>query len=168
MNQTNNKIDNYLAEGCGRCPLVGTSDCKVHNWTEELKKLRTIVLECGLTEELKWGVPCYTFQNKNILLVSAFKEFCVISFFKGSLLKDAKNILERPGANSQATRYIKFTSVEEIINLKNTLKSYISEAIEVEKAGLKVEFKKNPEPIPPCPQNRSRSTRSVQTDSASG
>jgi len=97
---------------------------------------------------LKWGVPCYTYQNNNILLVSAFKDFCAVSFFKGSLLKDPGNILEKPGEHSQATRLIKFESVEEILKMESVLKSYIYEAIEIEKAGLKIELKKNPEPIP--------------------
>jgi uncharacterized protein YdeI (YjbR/CyaY-like superfamily) len=110
--------------------------------------LRAIVLECGLTEELKWGVPCYTYENKNILLVSAFKEYCVSSFFKGVLLKDLHNILEKPGPHSQSDRVIKFTSVQRINELEEVLKAYIFEAIEVEKAGLRVEFKKSPEPIP--------------------
>lgn len=144
----NPKIDQYLSEGCGRCPLGGTSGCKVHKWPEELKKLRSIVLDCGLKEELKWGVPCYTYQNKNILIVSAFKEFCTISFFKGSLLNDTKRILVKPGGNSQAARYIKLTHIQEIIENESILKTYIFEAIEVEKAGLKVDFKPNPEPIP--------------------
>ncbi len=144
----NPKIDQYLSKGCMRCPLGGTSNCKVHNWTEELKKLRSIVLECGLTEELKWGVPCYTFQNKNILIVSAFKDFCAISFFKGSLLSDTNNILTKPGDNSQAARYAKFTNLQEIVKMEAVLKRYVFEAIELEKAGLKVDFKKSPEPIP--------------------
>jgi uncharacterized protein YdeI (YjbR/CyaY-like superfamily) len=144
----NPKIDNYLTDGCGRCPLGGTPGCKVHSWTEELKKLRKIVLDCGLTEEIKWGVPCYTFQQKNILLVSAFKEYCALSFFKGSLLSDKNNILQKPGENSQAARLFKFTSVQEILEMEAILEAYIFEAIEVEKAGLRVVFKKNPEPIP--------------------
>jgi uncharacterized protein YdeI (YjbR/CyaY-like superfamily) len=148
MNEMNPKIDNYIAEGCGRCPLGGTSDCKVHQWSEELNTLRTILLDCGLTEELKWGVPCYTNQNKNIVLISALRKHCSFSFFKGVLLKDPNNILEKPGPNSQSDRVIKFTSVRQIVELENILKAYVSEAIEVEKAGLKVKFKKNPEPIP--------------------
>jgi uncharacterized protein YdeI (YjbR/CyaY-like superfamily) len=144
----NPKIDKYLSEGCGRCPLGGTSDCKVHNWTDELKKLRKLVLDCGLTEELKWGVPCYTYRNNNVLIVSAFKDFCAVSFFKGSLLKDPYGILAKPGKNSQATRYARFTNIQEIIEAEPVLKAYIFEAIEAEKAGWKVEFKKNPEPIP--------------------
>lgn len=145
MNKT---VDNYLLEGCGRCPLGGTTDCKVHNWINELELLRMIVLDCGLTEECKWGVPCYTFQNKNVLIISAFKDYCSISFFKGALLSDIKGILEKPGKNSQASRLIRITNIERIIEIKDEIKTYIYEAIEVEKAGLRVEFKKNLDPIP--------------------
>lgn len=144
----NPKIDTYLIEGCGRCPLGGTADCKVHTWTEELEKLRKIVLDCGLTEELKWGVPCYTYMGKNVAIVSAFKDYCAISFFKGALLADTEGILKSPGESSQATRLIKFTSNQEIIMLEAILKAYIFKAVEVEKAGLKIEFRKNPEPVP--------------------
>ncbi|UII29576.1 YdeI/OmpD-associated family protein [Fulvivirga ulvae] len=148
MEVKNPKIDAYLAEGCGRCPLGGTPDCKVHNWQKELKLLRTIVLGCGLTEELKWGVPCYTFQNSNVSIVAAFKEYCSLSFFKGALLNDAHNILVKPGENTQSDRLVRFTNVEEIMELEPILKAYIYEAIEVEKAGLKVSFKKDQEPMP--------------------
>lgn len=144
----NPKVDEYLLDGCGRCPLGGTPQCKVHNWEEELKMLRAIVLDCGLTEALKWGVPCYAFQQSNVLIVSAFKDYCALSFFKGALLQDTDNILEKPGKNSQAARLIKFTDTGTIAEMESTLKSYIFEAVEVEKAGLKVTFKKNPEPIP--------------------
>ncbi len=144
----NKSVDNYFIDGCGRCPLGGTSDCKVHNWTEELELLRDIANSCGLNEESKWGVPCYTFNKKNVLIVSAFKEFAAISFFKGALLSDNKKILEKPGKNSQAARYMKFTNVTDIKSIQDEIKSYIFEAIEVEKAGLKLEFKKNPEPLP--------------------
>jgi len=141
MNGMNPKIDTYLVVGCGRCPLGNTPECKVHTWTRELEILREIVLECGLTEELKWSVPCYSFEGNNIAIVSAFKEFCSLSFFKGSLLKDTDEILTKQGENSQAARLVKFTDVEKIIDLESILKSYIYEAIEIEKAGLKVEFK---------------------------
>ena len=144
----NPAIDAYLTEGCGRCPLGGTSECKVHTWTRELEALRQIVLECGLTEELKWSVPCYTWQGKNVSLLSAFKDYCALSFFKGSLLSDHAGILKSPGASSQATRLFKFTGLQEIIEQEALVKSYVYEAIEVEKAGINVEFKKNPEPIP--------------------
>jgi uncharacterized protein YdeI (YjbR/CyaY-like superfamily) len=144
----NPKIDTYLAEGCGRCPLGGTPNCKVHNWQQELATLRMLVLECGLTEELKWDVPCYTFQSKNILIVAAFKEYAALSFFKGALLQDSEKLLKQHGENSQAVRLFRFTNVSEIIELEPILKAYIFEAIEIEKAGFKVEFKKNPEPFP--------------------
>ena len=111
-------------------------------WQEEFEKLRMIILECGLTEELKWGVPCYTFQNRNIVLIHGFKEYCAILFVKGALLNDAKNILIRQTQNVQAARQIRFTNVREIVKLKPILKTYIYEAIEVEKAGLKVNLKK--------------------------
>ena len=141
----NPKVDNYLIDGCGRCPLGATPQCKVNNWREELKELRRIVLDCGLTEEVKWGIPCYTFKNNNIVLVSAFKEYCSLSFFKGALLKDAGKILKKPGENSQAARLFRFTNVDEIIKLESKIKEYIFEAVEVEKAGLKVNFKKSSE-----------------------
>jgi len=144
----NKSVDNYLLEGCRRCPLGGTADCKVLQWIPELERLRTIVVECGLTEACKWGVPCYTFDDKNILLVSAFKAHCSISFFKGSLLNDTKNFLIKPGKNSQAVRSIQFTSLGMITKLESNIKTFIYEAIEVEKAGLKVNFKKHSEPIP--------------------
>lgn len=146
--QLNPQIDQYLIEGCMRCPLGATADCKVLNWTAELKALREIMLICGLTEESKWGVPCYTYNNKNVLLVSAFKDFFAISFFKGALLQDSEGMLVKPGENSQASRLLKFTDLKQIAPLEETIKAYVFEAIEIEKAGLKVEFKKNPEPIP--------------------
>ncbi|MEL7002611.1 MAG: DUF1801 domain-containing protein [Bacteroidota bacterium] len=145
MNQT---VDNYLVEGCGRCPLGGTPECKALHWTAELELLRAIALDCQLKEESKWGVPCYTSGGKNVILISAFKDYCVISFFKGSLLTDPKNILAKPGENSQAGRMLKFTDTERIIELEDDIKDLIREAIQVEKSGLKVKFKKNPEPIP--------------------
>lgn len=141
----NPKVDIYLTIGCGRCPLVNTPECKVHNWTAELAKLREITLDCGLTEEVKYSVPCYTFEKSNILLLGAFKENCVISFFKGALLKDSAKILQKPGENTQGGRVIRFTDVRKIIELENTLKDYIFEAVEIEKQGLKVEFKETSE-----------------------
>lgn len=141
MSKINPKVDTYLAVGCGRCPLGNTPECKVHNWTQELETLREIALDCGLTEELKWGVPCYTFEGNNIAIISAFKEFCSISFFKGVLLKDADRILSKQGENSQAARLVKFTDIRQILEKESILKSYIYEAVEIKKAGLKVEFK---------------------------
>lgn len=144
----NTSVESYFSDGCGRCPLGGTSRCKVHNWTEELKLLRSLIIDCGLEEESKWGVPTYTYHKNNVLILAAFNEYCSISFFKGALLSDDAKILEKPGKNTQAARLIKFTDVKEIPKLKSKIKAYIFEAIEVEKAGLKVEFEKNPQPIP--------------------
>jgi len=128
MNRMNPKVDGYLRRS--------------KKWQEELEKLRKIVLDCGLTEELKWGVPCYTFQESNVVLIHVFKDYCALLFFKGALLKDAKGILIQQTANVQAARQIRFTNVREIVKMKTILKAYIYEAIEVEKAGLKVNFKK--------------------------
>ena len=144
----NNKVDIYLTEGCGRCSLYRTPQCKVHTWPEELKHLRRIVLECGLNEAYKWSQPCYTYQGSNILIVTAFKEFAALAFFKGSLLTDPKGILVAPGENSQAARQVRFTSSKDILEKESILKTYIFEAIEIEKAGLKVNFKMDLDPIP--------------------
>jgi uncharacterized protein YdeI (YjbR/CyaY-like superfamily) len=122
---------------------------KTKKWQEELEKLRTIVLDCRLTEELKWGVPCYTFQKANIVLIHVFKEYCAFLFFKGALLNDTNGILIQQTKNVQAGRQIRFTNVREIVKMKPILKAYIYEAIEVEKAGLKVNFKKATEFIIP-------------------
>lgn len=110
-------------------------------WNDELVQLRRIVLACNLEEAVKWGVPCYTYQNKNILLFHSFKEFCGIGFFKGSLLQDQEKILSKPGENSQASRILRFKSTKEILEVEQLIKAYIFEAIEVEKAGLKVQMK---------------------------
>jgi uncharacterized protein YdeI (YjbR/CyaY-like superfamily) len=127
----------------GMNPKVDGFISKAKKWRKEFKKLRTIVLDCGLTEELKWYQPCYTLQKSIVLLISGFKEYCALAFFKGSLLKDAKGILVAPGENSQAVRQIRFTNVRDIVAMEPVLKAYIREAIEVQKAGLKV--KKNTE-----------------------
>lgn len=164
MNKMNSLVDTYLAAGCGRCPLGNTPECKVHKWDAELGQLRAIVLDCGLTEELKWSVPVYTFEKNNIILLSAFKEYCVISFFKGALLKDDHEILTKPGANTQAARVVRFTGVREIIELEDVLKKYIHEAVEAEKAGLKVELKKPAEYlIPEELQNRLNENSALKT-----
>lgn len=114
---------------------------KTEKWQEEVKKLRTIVLDCGLTEELKWGTPCYMFQGKNIVLIHTFKEYCALLFFKGALLQDTNGVLIQQTERVQAARQIRFTTIQEIAELVPVLKTYIYEAIEVEKAGLKVNLK---------------------------
>jgi uncharacterized protein YdeI (YjbR/CyaY-like superfamily) len=130
-------------------PKVDFFFSKAKKWQEEFEKLRTIVLDSGLTEELKWGVPCYTFQKSNIVLMHGFKEYCALLFFKGALLKDAKSILIQQTKNVQSARQIRFTNVREIVKMEPILKAYIHEAIEVEKSGLKVNFKKTSEFIIP-------------------
>jgi uncharacterized protein YdeI (YjbR/CyaY-like superfamily) len=122
---------------------------KTGKWQEGFVKLRKIILDCGLTEELKWGCPCYTFQKNNIVLIHGFKEYCAILFIKGVLLNDANGILIQQTKNVQAGRQIRFTNVREIVEMETILKTYIYEAIEVEKAGLNVNFKKTTEFIIP-------------------
>ncbi len=140
MNSTNPKVDFYFS--------------KAEKWQKEIRKLRAIVLECGLTEELKWGVPAYTYQigspagsmkKSNIVLIHVFKEYCALLFFKGALLNNANGILIQQTENVQAARQIRFTNLQKIVEKEPTLKAYIYEAIEVEKAGLKVPLKKTPE-----------------------
>jgi uncharacterized protein YdeI (YjbR/CyaY-like superfamily) len=137
MNKMNPKVDFYFS--------------KAKKWQEELEQLRMIILDCGLAEDLKWGVPCYTrpagssgqaFQKSNIALIHAFKEYCAILFFKGALLNDTNGILIQQTENVQAARQARFTNVREIVEMAPILKAYIYEAIEVEKAGLKVTLKK--------------------------
>jgi uncharacterized protein YdeI (YjbR/CyaY-like superfamily) len=128
MSQPNPKVDFYFS--------------KSNKWQRELSKLRTIILDYPLTEELKWGVPCYTFQKSNIVLIHKFKEYCEILFVKGALLKDANGILIQQTENVQSARQVRFTNVQGIVDVETILKEYISEAIEVEKSGLKVNYKK--------------------------
>ena len=135
MNTINPKVDIFFS--------------KAQNWQEEFEKLRMIILDCGLTEELKWGVPCYTFQKSNIVLIHGFKEYCAILFIKGALLQDVHGLLIQQTENVQAARQIRFINVREIVEMEPILKAYIHEAIEVEKSGLKVKYKKAVEFIIP-------------------
>jgi len=128
MNTTNPKVDWFFD--------------KPTPWQKEYAKLRTLILDCGLDEELKWGCPCYTFGKKNIVLIHGFKEYCAVLFFKGALLQDAEGILIQQTKNVQVPRQVRFTNVQEIVRLRSTLKAYIYEAIEVERAGLKIRLKK--------------------------
>lgn len=143
----NPQVDKYLIDGCMRCKYGGTPQCKVLNWVEELEFLRQIVLETGLTKEIKWGVPVYTHKGKNIVTVNALKEYVNIEFFKGALLADNHKILQQQG-NLQSDRIIKFNNPNDIIKVKDVLKIYVLEAIAIEESGKKVELKKNTEPIP--------------------
>ena len=123
-------------------PNVDWYFSKNENWEKEITKLRTIILSCGLTEELKWGSPCYTHEGNNIVLIHVFKEYCAILFFKGALLSDANGILVQQTKNVQSARQLRFTNSKEITKLEKVIKAYVYEAIEVEKAGLKVKLKK--------------------------
>lgn len=135
MNSRNSKVDFYFN--------------KAENWQQALDKLRIILLDCGLTEELKWGVPCYSFQNSNVVLIHVFKEYCALLFFKGALLNDVNGILIQQTKNTQATRQIRFTNALQVVEMEHFLKIYVHEAIEIEKSGLKVDFKKTEEfPVP--------------------
>jgi uncharacterized protein YdeI (YjbR/CyaY-like superfamily) len=146
----NPKVDFYFNKG--------------NKWQEEIRKLRVIVLDCGLTEELKWGCPCYTFQKTNIVLIHVFKDYCAFLFFKGALLNDPEGILIQQTKNVQVARQIRFTNVQEIIKMKTILKAYIYEAVEVEKAGLKVNLKKTSEfTIPEEFKNKLNKTPALKT-----
>ena len=126
-------------------PKVDFCFSKAKTWQAEFQKLRTIILDCQLTEELKWGQPCYSFQKGNIVLIHGFKEYCALLFFKGAMLKDTKCILIQQTENVQAARQVRFTNLRDIVEMEPILKAYIHEAIEVEKAGLKVKLKKTAE-----------------------
>jgi len=150
MNRINPKVDFYFS--------------KAQKWQKELEKLRTIILDCQLTEELKWGVPCYSFQESNIVLIHVFKEYCALLFIKGALLHDDNGILIQQTKNVQAGRQIRFTDVRYIVEMESILKAYIYEAIEVEKTGLKVNFKKTAEYIIPLEfQNKLDEIPSLKT-----
>jgi len=150
MNKMNPKVDAFLR--------------RAKKWQEEMTKLRRIILDCPLTEELKWGKPCYTFQKSNIVIIQGFKEYCALMFCKGALLKDANRILIQQTENVQAARQIRFTNVRQIVEMEPIIKAYIQEAIKVEKAGLKVNFKNTSEfKVPEEFQNKLDETPALKT-----
>jgi uncharacterized protein YdeI (YjbR/CyaY-like superfamily) len=136
----NPDVDQYLKQGCMRCELGATPECKVHLWSELLVRLRGIILSSGLKEEFKWSQPCYTHEGSNVLILTAFKNYACISFFKGALLRDQPGLLIKPGENSRAARQLRFTRMSEIEKQENDIRSYIEQAIMVEEEGLKVDF----------------------------
>lgn len=147
---TNPKVDVYLS--------------KAEKWQPEMKKLRSIILDCQLTEELKWGKPVYTLQNKNVVIIIALKEHCALMFCKGALLKDANSLLSKPGENTQAGRWIKLSSVRAISELEPILKSYIQEAIAAQKAGLEVPYKETADyPVPEELKNKLKQDPTFKT-----
>jgi uncharacterized protein YdeI (YjbR/CyaY-like superfamily) len=135
MTPTNPKVDAFIS--------------RAEQWRDEMEKLRSILLDAGLTEELKWGKPCYTVEGANVVLIMPLKETCTLLFTKGALLEDPRGLLIQPGENSQSARQMRFTSAAEITKLKTTLKSYVKRAMDAEKAGLKVEFKKSSDLVYP-------------------
>ena len=149
MNGMNPQVDGFFSEA--------------EPWREEMRELRRIMLGCRLTEELKWGKPCYSFQNSNVVILQGFKEFCAVLFCKGALLKDAHGILKKPGENTQGARRIPFTNVREIAELAPVLKAYVQEAVAAEKAGLEVIYIKNPEPMPEELQNKLAADPALKT-----
>jgi len=140
MNPTNPQVDRFLLEGCMRCEKGATPACKVHRWSPILEQLRQVLLDTELIEERKWGVPVYTLDGKNVILLGVFNDSCVISFIKGSLMKDREGILKLPGPNSHEGRIIRFTQMEDLERVNSVLTQYIQEAIEVEKSGKKPEI----------------------------
>lgn len=145
----NPQVDIILEEGCGRCKLVGTPQCRIIIRNAEMQALREIALESGLDEEVKWGFPAYTFKKKNIFMLGSFKEYSSIMFFKGALLSDPENILVQPTENSNSGRQLRFANAKDVLKIKKTILQYIFEATELEKSGAKVEAKKTSEyPMP--------------------
>ncbi|MDP4629846.1 MAG: YdeI/OmpD-associated family protein [Flavobacteriales bacterium] len=145
----NPQVDIILEEGCGRCKLVGTPQCRIIIRNLEMKALREIALDTGLDEEVKWGFPTYTFKKKNIFMLGSFKEYSSFMFFKGALLSDPEKILVQPTENSNSGRQLRFTNAKDILKAKKTILAYIFEATEIEKSGAKVEAKKTSEYLMP-------------------
>lgn len=141
----NPHVDTYFIEGCGRCELYQTPHCKVHDFNDPMQYLRGVLLETALKEDYKWSQPCYTLKGKNVLILTAFKDYCCLSFFKGSLMKDVYGIMKTPGQNSQAVKQLRYTSLPQVKAQEKIIKEYLHEAIELEKLGAKVAYKQKNE-----------------------
>lgn len=141
-------VGTYIADGCGRCEMYRTPQCKVHRWPEALVAIREILRGSELVETMKWGVPCYTLNGKNVVLVSALNDFCALGFFKGVLLPDPDGLLVKPGPNTQAARQLRFTSVEQVEEQRSAIARLVRAAVEVERSGKTVAFVREPEPVP--------------------
>jgi uncharacterized protein YdeI (YjbR/CyaY-like superfamily) len=144
----NQAVDQYLQIGCGRCPRGGTPACSVNRWRPLLVELRRIVLGTGLIEERKWGVPCYTVNGKNVILIGSFNDYVVISFLKGGLLNDPHGVLQKSGPNSHIGRIIRFTDLEALLEMETVIHEYVLEAIDAERRGLTTEREAVPEAVP--------------------
>jgi uncharacterized protein YdeI (YjbR/CyaY-like superfamily) len=142
------KADVYFTAGCGRCPLFDTPACKVFTWQEILIHLRAFIIETNLTETCKWGMPCYTLNGKNVVLLAAFKDYVALMFFKGALLEDKLGILIRQTENMQSARQMRFTSLADVLKLEETIRFYLAQAIAIEEKGLKVQTEKKETPVP--------------------
>ena len=148
------KVDEYLAIGCGRCPLVNTPQCKVHPWVPTLEALRGILLDCGLTEAHKWSAPCYTTDDdKNVCMLSAFRDDCRLGFFKGALLSDPRGLLDAPGVNSRSVRQMRFTGVGQVAAAESAIREFVRQAITFEKVGKRVPKSAT---LPPYPSELTR------------
>lgn len=142
MNTTS--VDSYLEDGCGRCERYRTPECDVHRWAKELVALRELLLEIEpLVETMKWGSPCYTYEGKNVVMISARRDACMLSFFKGAALKDDDGVLVSPGPNSRYARYLQFTSLDEVLARREQTAQIIWQAVELERSGVKF--------VPPAP-----------------
>lgn len=142
------EVTTYFKDGCGRCSLFATAACKVNTWRLQLSELRALLLTTELVEECKWGVPCYTYNSKNVIMLSALKDACTLSFFKGVLMEDPHQVLVKPGENSQIARYLKFTAETPIEANKDLILAYINEAIQLERDGRQIKTSGQPEPMP--------------------
>lgn len=141
-------VNLYFQDGCGRCSLFASPECKVNKWRVMLLELRQLLLEAGLTETCKWGVPCYMYGSSNIIMLTALKDCAILSFMKGAVMKDSDGVLVKPGENSQSGRYLKFTTETPVSANQDLIRAYIKEAIIAEQEGRKVVFKTQPEPMP--------------------
>jgi uncharacterized protein YdeI (YjbR/CyaY-like superfamily) len=144
----NTSVDSFLQLGCGRCALFATPECKVHRWTEELRELREILRESGLKEEMKWGAPCYTRDGRNVVMIAALKECCVLSFLQGAALSDPDGWLESPGPNSRFGRYLKFRSLTDVIERREAAQLLIQRAIAWADSGATFVPDAEPDPLP--------------------
>lgn len=144
----NESVDSYLQDGCGRCDLYRTPECKVHLWTDALKALREILCDSALEETMKWGSPCYTYEGTNVLLLVSLRRYCGISFLRGAALRDERGLLEKPGPNSRYARYLPFTTLEGVVENEATIRAYVEEAIGLVRDGIRVEVEAGPEPMP--------------------
>jgi uncharacterized protein YdeI (YjbR/CyaY-like superfamily) len=148
MTQPNPLIDQFLLEGCMRCSLGATPACKALFWTDILEFLRQLILETELQEERKWGVPTYTINGKNVVMLGVFKDSCVLSFIKGQLIPDPKGLLELPGPNSREGRILRFTHLSQAVQLEKEIRNYLQEAIQVERSGKKAAPSSSPQMLP--------------------